>query len=189
MKLTASSALLAAILCALSTGCGDPNAFDDGVAKGAAQAEPFPLDSEQVTMSPAQLACGANNELWEAPVVPTTTAVGLGSERTVSHLQQKGRDLNFSDDVSSDEAGHVLPYTQVRGKFPLQLDQVISIKDGEDKDTKIVQAKVGVKIAHPCFDTPLYIMGVHKGQYRDDLPATLQYERYGEGWHLTKIVH
>ena len=181
MKLAISTALLAALLCALSTGCGDPNVFDEGVAKGVAQAEPFQLDSEQVSMNPNQLACGANDELWDAPVV--------GSDRTVSHLQPKGRNLNFSDDVSSDELGHQLPYTQVRGKFPLQLDQVISIKDGEDKDTKIVQAKIGVKIAEPCFDTPLYIMGTRKGQYHDDLPATLQYERYGEGWHLTKILH
>ena len=184
MKLTVSSALLAAMLCALSTGCGDPNAFDEGVAKGAAQAQPFQLDSEQVNMNPTQLACGANNDLWEAPVVGTATG-----DRTVSRLLDKGRNLNFTDDISSDELGHQWPYTQVRGKFPLQVDQVISIKDGEDKDTKIVQARVGIRIAEPCFDTPLYIVGVRKGQYRDDLPATLQYERSGDGWHLAKIVH
>ena len=181
MKLTVSSALLAAILGVLSTGCGDPDAFDEGVVKGAAQAQPFQLDSEQVSMSPAQLACGVTDELWDAPT--------SGVDRSISHLQQKGRDLNFSDDVSSDELGHLLPYTQVRGKFPLQLDQVVSIKDGEDKNTKIVQAKIGIKIAEPCFDTPLYIMGTRKGQYHDDLPATLQYERYDVGWHLTKILH
>jgi len=179
MKLAAyPTLLLAAILCA---GCGDPNAFDEGVAKAVAQTEPFQLDSEQVSLSPAQLNCGVNDELWETP--------SGGAGRSVSHLQQKGRDLNFSDDVSSNDPGYMSPYGQVRGKFPLQLDQVISIKDGEDKDTKIVQAKIGVKIAEPCLDTPLYIMGIRKGQYRDDLPATLQYERYGEGWHLTKILH
>ena len=181
MKLTVFSALLAALLCAVTTGCGDPDAFNDGVVKGAAQAQPFQLDSEQVNMNPTQLACGANDDLWEAPVV--------GSDRTISRLEQKGRDLNFTDDISSDELGHQWPYTQVRGKFPLQVDQVISIKDGDDKDTKIVQARVGIRIAEPCFDTPLYILGVRKGQYRDDLPATLQYERSGDGWHLTKIVH
>ena len=181
MKLTVSSALLAAVLCAFSTGCGDPNAFDEGVAKGAAQAQPFQLDSELVNMNITQLACGANDDLWDAPVV--------GADRTISHLEQKGRNLNFTDDISSDELGHQWPYTQVRGKFPLQVDQVISIRDGEDKDTKIVQARVGIRIAEPCFDTPLYILGVRKGQYRDDLPATLQYERSEDGWHLTKIVH
>jgi hypothetical protein len=181
MKLTISSALLAVMLCAFSAGCGDPDAFNDGVVKGAAQAQPFQLDSEQVNMNPTQLACGANDDLWEAPVV--------GSDRTVSRLEQKGRDLNFTDDISSDELGHQWPYTQVRGKFPLQVDQVISIRDGDDKDTKIVQARVGIRVAEACFDTPLYILGVRKGQYRDDLPATLQYERSGDGWHLTKIVH
>jgi len=181
MKLTAFSALLAGLLCALASGCGDPDAFNDGVAKAAAQAEPFQLDSEQVDMNVTQLACGVSSELWDAPSV--------GTDRTVSRLQKKARDLNFADDISSDEPGHQWPYTQVRGKFPLQLDQVISIKDGEDKNTKIVQARIGIRIADPCFDTPLYIMGIRKGQYRDDLPATLQYERYGEGWHLTKIVH
>jgi len=167
MKFTISSALLAAplaaMLCALSTGCGDPNAFDEGVAKGAAQAQPFQLDSEQVNMNPTQLACGATNELWEAPVV----GVAVG-DRTVSRLLDKGRNLNFTDDISSDELGHQWPYTQVRGKFPLQVDQVISIRDGEDKDTKIVQARVGIRVADPCFDTPLYIVGVRKGQYHDD---------------------
>lgn len=180
MKLTAYSALLAAMLCALSTGCGDPDAFNDGVVKGVAEAEPFQLDSEQVTMSPAQLACGVNDELWDAPTA--------GADRSIAHLQQKGRDLNFSDDISSEELGR-LPYTQVRGKFSLVVDRVIATKDGEDKNTKIVQAKIGVKIAEPCFDTPLYIMGIRKGKYSEDLPATLQYERYDVGWHLTKILH
>ena len=132
-------------------------------------------------MTPAQLACGVTDELWDAPTA--------GADRTVSHLEPKGRSLNFSDDISSDEAGHLLPYTQVRGKFAMQLDQVISIKDGEDKDTKIVQGKIGVKIPEPCFDSPVYIMGIRKGQYHDDLPATMQFERYGDGWHLTKIIH
>ena len=181
MKLAAAPGLLAAVLCALSIGCGDPDALDEGVAKEAAESQPFQLDSEQVSMTAAQLTCGANNDLWDAP--------SGGAERSLSRLQQKGRELNFSDDVTSAEPGFRGPYTQVRGKFPLQLDRVVSTKDGEDKDTKIVQAKVGIKIAHPCFDTPLPIMGVRKGKYYDDLPVTLQYERDGNGWHLAKIIH
>jgi len=181
MKLATAFALLAAALCVFSSGCGDPDAFNDGVAKGAAQAEPFQLDSEQVSMSPAQLACGVNDELWDAP--------SGGADRSISRLQPKGRDLNFSDDVSSGETGYASPYTQVRGKFSLVVDRVISIRDGEDKNTKIVQAKIGVKIAEPCFDSPLFIMGVRKGKYSDDLPVSLQYERYDVGWHLTKILH
>ena len=182
MKFRATPALLAAALAAFLAACGgDPNAFDEGVAKGVAEAEPFQLDSEQVSMNSTQLGCGAGEDLWEAPT--------NSGERSLSHLEQKGRDLNLTDDVSSGDSEFPNPYTQVRGKFPLQVDQVLSIKDGEDKDTKIVQAKVGVKINDPCFTTPLAIMGIRKGKYAADLPVTLRYERYDIGWHLIKIVH
>lgn len=181
MKYWPAPALLAAILCALSAGCGDPSAFDGGVAKGVAEAEPFQLESEQVSMNLTQLGCGVTEDLWEAP--------SSGTDRSISRLEQKGRDLNLSDDVYSGEAGYANPYTQVRGKFALQVDQVLSIKDGEDKDTKIVEAKVGVKIADPCFSAPLPMMGIRKGKYADDLPVTLRYERYDTGWHLVKILH
>jgi hypothetical protein len=182
MKFSATPALLAGALATILAGCGgDPNAFDEGVAKGVAEAEPFQLDSEQVSMNPVQLDCGASEDLWDAP-----SNIG---DRSLSHLEQKGRNLKLSDDVYSGDSEYPYPYTQVRGKFALQVDQVVSIKEGEDKDTKIVQAKVGVKIADPCFTTPLAIMGIRKGKYAADLPVTLRYERYDIGWHLVKILH
>jgi hypothetical protein len=180
MKFRATPALLAAALTILA-GCGDPSAFDEGIAKGVAEAEPFSLDSEQVSMNVQQVDCGASEDLWEAP--------SNSGERSLSRLEQKGRNLNLTDDVYSGDSGYPNPYTQVRGKFALQVDQVLSIKDGEDKDTKIVQAKVGVKINDPCFTTPLAIMGIRKGKYTPDLPVTLRYERYDTGWHLVKILH
>jgi len=176
MKFWATPALLTGALAIVLAGCGDPNAFDEGVAKGAAEAEPFQLDSEQVSMNLTQMDCGAGEDLWEAP--------HNSGERSLSHLEAKGRDLHLSDDVYSSDAEYPGPYTQVRGKFALQLDQVLSIKDGEDKDTKIVEAKVGVKIADPCFTAPLAIMGIRKGKYVAALPVTLRYERYDTGWHL-----
>src|SRR4029078_9535645 len=115
--------------------------------------------SEQVSMNQTQLGCGANEDLWEAP------SNGGNGERSLSHLEAKGQSLNLSDDVYSGDSEYPNPYTQVRGKFPLQVDQVLSIKDGEDKDTKIVQAKVGVKIADPCFKPPLAIMGIRHGTH------------------------
>ena len=181
MKSWATPVLLAGILALVSTGCGDPAAFDEGIAKSIAEAEPFQLDSEQVSMSLAEMDCGVTEDLWDAR--------SNAGEHSLSHLQQKGRNLNLSDDVYSADSEYPTPYTQVRGKFALQLDQVLSIKDGEDKDTKIVQAKVGVKINDPCFTAPLAIMGIRKGRYAADLPATLRYERYDTGWHLVKILH
>ena len=47
MKFWGTPALLAGALATILAGCGgDPNAFDEGVAKGVAEAEPFQLDSE-----------------------------------------------------------------------------------------------------------------------------------------------
>ncbi len=180
MTFRAAPALLGTLAVILA-GCGDPSAFDAGVAKGVAEAEPFQLDSEQVSMNLAQLDCGAGEDLWEAP--------RNSGDRSFSRLEAKGHNLNLTDDVYSGDSEYPNPYTQVRGKFALQVDQVISIKDGEDKDTKIVQAKVGVKIADPCFNTPLAIMGIRKDKYSADLPVTLRYERYDTGWHLVKILH
>lgn len=182
MKFWATPALLAGALAIVLAGCGgDPSAFDEGIAKAVAEAEPFQLDSEQVSMNLQQLECGAGEDLWEAP--------SNSGDRSLSHLEQKGHDLNLTDNVYSGDSEFPNPYTQVRGKFALQVDQVLSIKDGEDKDTKIVQARVGVKIMDPCFTTPLYIMGIRKGKYAPDLPVTLRYERYDTGWHLVKILH
>jgi len=127
--------------------------------------------------------------LWDAPssIGGAAGAIG-GGGRFVSRLQQKGRDLNFTDDVTSGDPDFGSPYTQVRGKFPLQLLQVVAIQDGDDKNTKIVQARVGIKVTHTCFDSPLPIMGIRKGKYSDDLPVTLQFDLDDNGWHLTKLT-
>ena len=105
MKFWATPALLAGALATILAGCaGDPNAFDEGVAKGVAEAEPFQLDSEQVSMNFTQLGCGAGEDLWEAPT--------NSGERSLSHLEQKGRDLHLTDDVYSSDAEFPNPYTQ-----------------------------------------------------------------------------
>ena len=179
MKFLAAPALLA-VLCVFTASCAAPNAFDEDIARAVAASHPVQLDSEQVSMNTGQLACGANNDLWEAPI--------QGGDRSISRLEPKGRALNFSDDVSSDEPAFPNPYTQVRGTFSLQMDRVFFIKD-EDKDTKIVQARVGIKVPHSCFTSPLMIMGLRKGAYADDQPVTLEYQFDGYVWTVSKIVH
>jgi hypothetical protein len=171
---------VAGLLCVWSTGCSNPG-FDGNAVKAAAAAQPIQLDSEEVAMSQSQLECGEDDDLWSSPVA--------GGQRSLARLQQKGRDLGFSDDVSVNEPGFPSPYSQVRGKFTLQVSQVLSIKAGEDSDTKIVEARTGVKIAHSCFANPPEIMGIRKGKYSQDLPATLEFDRDENGWHLARIVH
>ena len=68
-------------------GCGgggfDPN--------GILESRPVQLDGEQVALDPGQVDCGAREDLW--------TVTSLGEGRGIARLTQKGRDLQFSDDV------------------------------------------------------------------------------------------
>lgn len=167
------------ILCIFVTACGhefDSEAIQSGAGK------PFKLDREQVSMTYEQLQCGVKNELWESDPVEA------GQPQTNYRLTQKGRDLQFSDDVYARGTSYPSPYTQVRGKFGLLLGQVIAITNGNDYD-KLVQAKLSVKIPHPCFAGALPVMGVRKGKFVHDAAPVLRYEEDENGWQLTELVH
>lgn len=167
------------VLCVFVTACG--HEFD-GEAIQSGAGKPAELDREQVSMSYEQLLCGVKNELWESDTAET------GQPQTSYRLTQKGRDLQFSDDIYPSGAGYTTPYTQVRGKFKLFLGQVIAITNGPDH-AKLVQAKLSVKIPHPCFATALPIMGVRKGKFTPDAAPVLKYEEDESGWQLTELVH
>jgi len=166
-------------LCIFVTACG--REFDIETAqKGAGKL--IELDREQVAMNYEQLICGIKNELWEGDLAET------GQPQTSYRLTQKGRDLQFSDYVYTGGAGYSAPYTQVRGKFNLYLGQVTAITNGSDY-SKLVQAKLSVKIPHFCFATALPIMGVRKGKFAPDAAPILKYEEDENGWQLTELVH
>ena len=54
-----------------------------------------------------------------------------------------GRGLQFDDDVVFTEDGYRSPYVQVRGTFPLGVLEIISTKDGPEKNTKLVELTAG----------------------------------------------
>ena len=184
MKFHASPMFLATLfalaLSFLLTGCDHD--FDENTTKSRAEGKPVQLDSEQVSVNWGQLNCGVENELWEGapPAEP--------GQPVIYRLTQKGRDLQFSDDVYVNETGYSSPYVQVRGKFYLQLDRVVTINTDTD-GSKLIQSQLGVKIPHPCFTTPLPIMGIKKGKFASDVPPTLKYENGEEGWFPTGLVH
>src|SRR5580658_7359766 len=91
-----------AILCL--SGCGSSE-FDEGAIKGMLEATPLTLSNEQVIISPTQLDCGVQNDLWDPPSGNT------------ARLTQKGRDLKFSDDVRVADPDIHQPFTQVTGAF------------------------------------------------------------------------
>jgi hypothetical protein len=128
-----------------------------------------------------QLECGVQSELWEAPAQ-------VSQDRSTARLTAKGRELNFGDDPAIEPSFHH-PYAQVRGPFSLQVDEVSGVRDGEADDTKLVDAKAGIKLQHACFSNPLPIMGVKHGVFREDTPVSFLFRRSEDGWHLEKLVH
>ncbi len=168
-------------LCLASVACGNKTEFDEEVAKDILEASAVNLDGEQVTITPMQLDCGVQSELWETPAQ-------VSHDRTTARLTSKGRELNFGDDPAIEPNFH-LPYAQVRGAFLLQVEQLSGIRDGETKDTKLVDAKAGIKLQNACFPSPLPIMGVKHGNFREDAPVSFLFRQGADGWHLEKLVH
>ena len=163
------------VVCA---GCGSSE-FNAEKVKSILEANPVTLDGEQVSLTPGQVDCGAQNDLWDPPA-----QVALGS---AARLSAKGRELKFNDDVRM-EPNYRQPYVQVKGAFPLQVDTVVAIRDGSEPGTKVADVKAGIKIDHMCFQSPLPIMGVKKGNFREDTPPVFLFGNDG-GWRVEKLVH
>jgi len=176
-----SLSALVACLALACIGCGSSSDFDGGKAKGIIESAPVSLDAEQVSLTPPQLDCGVQSDLWESPTQ-------VSADRTSARLTQQGRDLKFEDEVTM-EAGYNKPHVQLRGAIPLQVDEVSAIRNGDDASTKLVDAKVSAKIQHACFQTPLPVLGVRKGKFKEDTPVSFQFVMKEDGWHLDKIVH
>jgi hypothetical protein len=161
-------------------GCGSKEDFDGGKAKDLLESAPINLEGEQVTLTSMQFDCGVQEDLWEHPTQ-------FSPDRSTARLDPKGRDLKFNDDVVMEPSRQ--PYLQVRGALSLQVDDVSNIRDGPENGTKLADIKGGVKIQHTCFSNPLPIMGVKKGNFQADTPATFQFRLRDDGWHVEKMVH
>lgn len=158
----------------LSTGCGS-SGFNPA---SAIQSAPVHLDAEYVMLTPEQVRCGVQHDLWDPPV-------DAGS-RSTARLTQKARDLKFSDDVSIGDMQR--PYAQIRGEFTLTPLGIESDREGPEKETRQVEAKLGVAIPDSCFAGPLPLMGVRKGDFTQD-SAPLVLLRNDNGWRVDRIVH
>jgi hypothetical protein len=181
---TSRAALVAALcLAVLLSACKPSSEFNEDVAKGAIEAGKMNLEGEQVVLDDSALQCGVRSELWDAPAT-------VSVDHVTAHLTSKARDLKFNDDVVVHDPATRVAYVQVRGEFPLQADSIVSIKDGEDKFSKLVEAKVSIKIDDPCFPNTLPLMGVRHGNFSADSPVALHlhFDESG-GWRADKLVH
>ncbi len=180
---TSRGALLTAFCVAiLLCGCVASSEFNDDVARGAISSGSMKLEGEQVTLTDSQIQCGLKNELWDPP---TSTS----ADHSTAHLTPKARSLKFDDDVVIRDPRSSVAFVQIRGEFPLQVDSIVSVKDGEDKNSKLVEAKVGVKIDDACFQNPLPLMGVRHGNFSADTPPVFHLHFDESGWHVDKLVH
>jgi hypothetical protein len=163
------------------TGCSSSSGgLDEGTVFAVTSGQTLKLDSEQVSIKPEHVTCGVQNDLFDQPTQSGT--------RTVARLTEKGRALGFSDDVTTAESGYSMPYTQVRGTFPVEIRQVVSIKDATQGEKK-VEAWAGIKIDHSCFPAPLAIMGIRRGTMDQSQPAAFAFVTTGSDWHLDHILH
>lgn len=167
-------------LCAFATGCSSDGDASDLIAR--ATGSPVELDGEQVSLTDRQISCGAANDLWE-------DAASSGGQSSVYRLTPKGRELKFSDDIYLDNPEYHTAYTQVRGKFLLNMPSVLAIHDGPEAGTKLIQSPLGIKIAHVCFPAPLPLMGVSKGKFTTSVAPTLLFENSETGWMPKKLLH
>jgi hypothetical protein len=182
MVISRSAQAVSLCLAIVLVGCKDSSEFNEDVATGAITSSPMKLEGEQVTLTDPQIQCGVQAEYWDAPVT-------ISPDLIKAHLTAKATNLKFNDDVIIHDTSSSVPYVQVRGDFPLQVASVTSIKDGEDKNTKLVQAKVGVKIDDACFQNPLPLMGVRHGNFSADSPVVFHMRLDDQGWHVDKLVH
>ena len=160
----------------LLAGCNS-GGFD---LNGVLESRPVLLDQEQVALNQDQVDCGAHEELW--------TISPLGDGRAVGRLTQKGRDLQFNDDVQIGDPAVGVPYVQLRGSFPVKVIQPGSVKD-EDQWTKSGDAKVGVKIDQSCFQAnPPALMGIRHGQFDAATSPAFRFKLDGE-WQVDRVIH
>jgi hypothetical protein len=171
----------AASLYLSSIACGNKDDFNAGRAKEILEGSPVMLDGEQVTITQMQIDCGVQSELWDSPAQ-------ISQDHTTARLTSKGKELNFGDDPVM-EPGFHQPHAQVRGAFMLQVDDASGLRDGEEKGTKVVDAKAGIKLQHACFPNPLPIMGVKRGNFREDTLPSFRFRLADDGWHVDRVVH
>lgn len=181
--LTAVLCLTLVFCCIVLWGCRPSSEFNEDTARGAIEADKMKLEGEQVMLSDSQIQCGIQSELWDPPT-------SLSPDHTTAHLTSKARDLKFNDDVIIKDPSSRAAYVQVRGEFPLQVDSIVAIKDGEDNHDKVVEARAGIKMDNPCFQSPLLLMGVRHGNFSAESPVVFHIHfDENNGWHVDKLIH
>lgn len=170
------AAVLASLL--LQTSCEDEY-FDDDTARIVIEKDKLPLSGEQVFLTPDQVICGEKKGLWLIDQ--------LDSGGGIARLTSQGRALEFGDDVRMGDHKFTNPYVQLQGKFPVKLEQVKKVTD-QGTDAKIVEARIAVIVNHECFEQPLRLMGIERGDFSEDALPRVRLRLRG-AWTADKVLH
>jgi hypothetical protein len=158
--------------------CGD-GVFGPPQARVLLESQELQLDNEQVSLSYEQVACGEREDLW--------VVLRFGERRAAARLTDAARSLGFSDDVQIGAPDFRSPYAQVRGRFRVRASD-IKLLD-VDSRTKVGEARAGLLMDHKCFDRPLPLMGVHKGQFSETSGPTFRFRLSREDWQYDQLLH
>jgi len=169
-------AVVTALCAFMLTGCA-ATPFDEDDAAFAVKNTPVQLSGEQVLLVDDQLACGDREDLWH--LTP------LGGGREIGKLTDKGRALQFSDDVRFEP--NVGATVQVSGKFSLRVSQVVSMHD-EGENTKFLEAKTRVVVDHSCFGHSPVLLGIRHGEFTASANPRFRL-RLRDEWAVSELLH
>jgi hypothetical protein len=177
MKRISRTALLS--LFVLLAGCGSSE-FNKDTAKEVIEANPVQLNGEQLLLTEEQVTCGNQQDLWHL--------TQLGSKKAIGHLTDKGRALQFTDDVRVGEQGAAGATVQVTGKFALRALQVPSLQN-EGERSRVVEAKTVVVVNHECFkgSSPA-LLGVRRGEFTASANPMFRL-KLRDDWSVSELIH
>jgi len=160
------------------TGC-DSGVFDEVAAQGVIEATKLQLSGEQVLVTPDQVLCGEKKGLWTVDQIDGGGAIG--------RLTEAGRALDFGDDLRMGDHKFSNPYIQLHGYFNVKIQKSGKLTD-ENADVKILEAKTGVLVKHECFEKPLPLLGIDRGDFSEDAAPRIRLRQHN-GWTADQVLH
>jgi hypothetical protein len=159
-------------------GC-DSGVFDNEAAQGLIESSKLQLSGEQVLVTPEQVICGEKKGLWLIHQMEGGGAVG--------RLTEAGRALEFGDDVRMGNHKFSNPSIQLHGSFNVKVQKFVQMTD-EKADAKIAEVKLGVVVKHACFEKPLTLLGIDRGDFSEEAAPRVRL-RQRNGWMADQILH
>ncbi len=162
----------------LTTACGD-DTYDEGDAKQTVENGKITLSGELVIVTPDQILCGEKRGLWNVDQ--------LDSGGAIARLTAAGQALKFAEDIRMGDGRYSGPYTSMRGSFPVKVTKLDKVID-EKPDVKVVEGKMGVVIENECFDKPVNLLGINRGDFSEDFPPRVRLVNHGN-WAVDQLLH